>query len=119
MITFILLKTTNWGLYAVAGVSVCLATVRNLLFTVPYGAYCLKQKWYTFYPTVIRGVSFVVICSVVGICIKNNIEVSGWIGLILVASLVLVVSVVIGSFLILSKNDRKYVYNVVRKRMVK
>lgn len=55
IIVYILLKTTNLGIFAIAGVSSIIAVVRNFAFTFPYAAKCVKQKWYVFYGLSLRA----------------------------------------------------------------
>lgn len=54
IVVVILVKVTNWGLYAVAGISSILFTVRYLLFNPLYASYVLKERWYIFYSTILK-----------------------------------------------------------------
>lgn len=118
-IVFVLLKTTSLGIYAVAGVSTIVATIRNLAFTIPYGAHCLGQKWYTFYPAVFRSVVFVAITTGVGYLFKMTIPFGGWIGLFVLAAVVVLLAMGIGMFVMLNKADRKYVIQKLKNRRKK
>lgn len=119
IITFILLKTTSLGIYAVAGVSTIVSIVRNLVFTVPYGAICLNKKWYTFYPDVVRPVTLVGVSSLLGILVNRMFEFSGWIGLILFVIIIVSITCTIGAFVILNHNDRVYIINTLIDRRKK
>lgn len=112
IIVFVLLKTTDLGLFAVAGVSSFVLIVKNAVFIVPYAARCLDQKWYVFYPDMFRPVLFVLITSTLGYVVKCIIPFSGWIGLIILGTIVGVVSLLIGTFVVLDKKDR---YNIISK----
>lgn len=116
IIVFILLNTTDLGIYAVAGVSTVVATIRNLVFTIPYGAYCLGQKWYTFYPAVFRSVAFVAVSVVVGYVIKPWITLGGWLGFIALVAVVLLITLFIGAFIMLNKADRLYLIQKIKSR---
>ena len=116
---FILLKTTNLGIYAVAGVSSIVATIRNLVFTIPYSARCLNQKWYIFFPAVIRPVIFVIISVVLGYIVKLVVPFGGWIQLILLGIVVMIISLLVGIFVILNKTDREYLKSKLSKRRAK
>jgi O-antigen/teichoic acid export membrane protein len=118
-LVFLLLKTTNLGIYAVAGVSTCLSIIRNLVFTAPYGARCLNQKWYIFYPSIARPVIFVLISTFICFIFKMFLPFSDWGGLFLLAVISCVVSVILGYFVILNKNDRKVILSKVRRKDVK
>ena len=115
LIVFILLKTTSLGIYAVAGVSTVLSIIRNLAFTAPYGARCLKLKWYAFYPDIARPVIFVIISVAIGYVIKQFVTFSGWLGLIAQAALIGAIAVFIGLFIMLSKAERKIVLSKFKR----
>lgn len=114
--TYCLLKTTSLGVFAVAGVSTVISIIRNLFFTVPYGAKCLNLKWYTFYPDVIRPVIFVLISSLANIHIVNYISGSGWFNLILCSAITVAISSVFGLFIILNKKDREFLVSKLKKK---
>ncbi len=114
-LVFILLKTTDLGLYAVAGVSSAIAILKNIFVIVPYAAHCLKQKWYVFYPDVFRPVLFVFACSAIGFLIKYVFPFTGWIRLFLLAGTMVLISVVIGGFIVLNKQDRNFVMSKIRR----
>ena len=115
IIVFVLLKTTSLGIYAVAGVSTVLSIIRNLAFTAPYGARCLNLKWYTFYPDIARPVIFVIISVAIGYIINYFIAFSGWCGLVSEAAIIGVISIAIGLFVMLSKNERKIIISKFKK----
>ena len=119
LVVFILLKTTNLGIYAVAGVSTVLAIIRNLVFTVPYGAMCLKIKWYSFYSDVIRNVLFVAISCVPCLLIASLIKEGGWLSLIALGIIVVSISAFLGYFIILNKNDRALVNGIIKSKILK
>ena len=119
LVVLILLKTTDLGIYAVAGVSTVLAIIRNLVFTVPYGAICLKIKWYSFYPDVIRNILFVVISSLPCLLIESLIKEGGWLSLIALGIIVVSVSAFLGYFIILNKKDRALVNGIIKSKILK
>lgn len=118
-ITFILLKTTDLGIFAVAGVSTVISIIRNLCFTVTYGARCLNLKWYAFYPDIFRPVIFVIIAVAICEVLKCFTCFSGWIGLIILGFLTGIISLILGYFIILNFNDRQYVNNILKRRFKK
>lgn len=118
IVTYLLLKTTSLGLYAVAGVSTCISIIRNIFFTVPYGAYCLKKKWYTFYPDVIKPLILVIISSLLGMILNKCFDFEGWFGLIFLVIITVMISFVIGFYVILNKDDRKYFLKKFKRRNI-
>lgn len=85
VIVTLLLKNTNWGIYAIAGVSVVLGILRDSTVLPLYGAKCLNQKWYVFYPSILKACTTVVILTLTFNSIKfyfyNN---NNWINLIII-----------------------------------
>lgn len=123
-ITFILVKTTNLGIYAIAGVSTCVMIIKNIVFIVPYAAKCLKMKWYAFYSEVLRSVLFVVVSSVVCQLLINVVFVKifdkiTWLTFFVSAGFVVIVSVSIGLFVILKKQERTMVFDMIKRRINK
>lgn len=115
IIVFILLKTTNLGIYAVAGVSTSISIIRNLAFTAPYGARCLKLKWYAFYPDVFKPVAFVVVTSLPCYFLNSVITDINLISLIIIGLLSLCVSIIVGYFIILNKSDRMVIFETINE----
>lgn len=55
---FLLLKYTNWGGYVVVGTTTVIMLFINIVTNPLYMSYCLKVKWYSFYPTIGRYIVF-------------------------------------------------------------
>ena len=109
VLVFFLLKWTSLGIYAVAGVSTTLGILRLLVFTIPYGAICLGQKWYVFYGDVIKPVIFAILASVVCLLVLQAYPSGGWIFLCGKAVITVTISVLIGYYVILSKLERNII----------
>lgn len=123
-ITFILVKTTELGVYAIAGVSTCVMIIKNLVFIVPYAAKCLNFKWYAFYSEILRCVLFVALSSVVCQFLINEILVkvfntTTWLTFFMSASIVVIVSFSIGLFVILKKRERTMLFDMIKRRINK
>lgn len=118
LITFVLLKTTNLGLYAVAGVSTVIMILKNLFLIVPYAAKCLSLKWYAFYPEVIKQIIFVVLGYVSGYFIVSFVNIGhNWTNLIVCSVVTGLLSLGIGYYVILNKNDRKILVGLIESKM--
>ena len=119
MIVFILLKNTSLGIYAVTGVSTALGILRILVFTVPYGAICLGQKWYTFYIDVFKPVLFTIVASGVCVCALKNYPSGGWLLLCEKGVITVTISVLIGYYAILSERERNAVSSKIIEKLRK
>ena len=78
IIVVILIKYTNLGLYAVAGVSSILFIVRYLIFNPVYAAYVLKTKWYTFYGTIGKNILCLLLLTVIYKLISKYVILMNW-----------------------------------------
>ena len=106
VVVLALLNFTDWGIYAVAGVSTIITILRNLTIIIPYSAKCLGMKWNAFYADAFRPVLFTLVSSAVGMLLIKAIPYGGWFGFLMCAALTGSVSSVIGLFIILNKSDR-------------
>lgn len=118
-IVIALLHFTDWGIYAVAGVSSVCSLIRQLFYTIPYSAKYLNMKWHTFFPDI--GIMFcnVAVVSFIGLVIQNYFPVAGWITLLVNSVVTAAIGFIIGYFIILNKSERKAVAGMVRRKMLK
>lgn len=115
-IVFILLETTNLGLYAIAGVSTVLGLLRNLIFTPIYASKCLELKWTTFYSDIFTGLFSIASISLVAFASRLVFTIDSYLSLIGVGVLVGIVALIMNFFIILKKDDRKLVLDKVLRR---
>lgn len=72
------------GVYAVAGISSLLMSIRAVTFMPIYSAKILNRKWTTFYSSIIRGwIAFAVVITLF-IIVSSLITIQSWISLIVV-----------------------------------
>ncbi len=114
----ILLKNTDLGVYAVAGVSSIISVIRNFVFTAPYTAKLLKLKWYTFYYDVVFSLVCCIINAAVGLVIRNFVDISNWFALVLVATLTAVLSLIFEVIIAIDRKEWKKIkeYMINKKR---
>ena len=115
-IVFILLKTTNLGLYAIAGVSTALGLLRNLIFTPIYASKCLELKWTSFYGDIFTGLFSIASISLVGVASRFVFTIDSYLSLVGVGILVGIIALIMNFFVILKKSDRKIVLDKVLRR---
>ena len=118
-IVFVLIRTTGFGVYAVAGVSTSLAILKNLIFVFPYAAKCINAKWYTFYIPAFRGVFCCFLT--IGICyiFKAVIPVDSWVSLFSAGALSGLTGFIANSFIVLKKSERKMLFDKVSKKLLR
>lgn len=111
LIVYILLKTTNLGIYAVVGVSTFLSIIRNLIYTLPFGAKYLEFDWKVFFPEIFKSLISVIINVVIGYIIKFIFVPSTWFELLLVGVLLCIISFVINCLVSFTKEEIKNLLN--------
>ena len=116
VLVFALLKFTNLGLYAIAGVSSVLLTLRILIFVPMYAAYSLKKNIFTFYPPLIRGMILNVILTVLFGVTAKFIQPGNIISFILWVGVSAITGYIIGVLVMFKKEDFKKFSQMLKKR---
>lgn len=117
LIVIILLKTTDLGIYAVAGVSSVLSVIRNLVFTFPYGAKCMKQDWYVLYLPAFRTAFSVVLVSLVCLIFRYLFVIDTWVELIGFGVISGIIGLGLNVMIIFSKDEKKYLVAVAKSKL--
>lgn len=106
LLVYIALKMTNWGLYAVVGISCILSIIRNLAYTLPFGAVYIGLPWYSFFPEIIKSGFCVIVNVIVGMIINYFWYPSSWISLLTIGMLFCIISLVINYIIFVNKETR-------------
>lgn len=114
---FLLLETTNLGVYAIAGVSTFYGILRNLIFTPIYAAKCLKVKWYTFYGDILLGLVSIGAICLTALPFQLFIEIDGWIKLFAVGIAAGILALAVNFLIVLRKNERRMVLDMIKKKL--
>lgn len=117
VIVIVLLKTTNLGLYAVAGVSSVVSILRNLIITVPYTARILSLKWYTFYKDVIISMAC---CSLNGVACWAMLKIiipTSWGAMAASVVCACVVSLFVDCLLLLNLTERRNIVDKLKRKL--
>ena len=117
IVVFILLKTTNWGIWVIVGTSAIQGLIRNSLFTPSYGAICLGKKWSTFFPTMFRGIAGVLVVIAIGLLYRNIFNVNSWISFLLSGVVVCLLSLIANSFFMLKQSERGYLIKTIKNKV--
>jgi len=116
-LTYIVLKTTDLGLIAIAGVSVILVVLRNVVLFLPYGAKCVGAPWYTFFPDLLLNIADVIVAIIICIFLKKILIIKyTWINFFIVAVIAATVVLIINFFVILRKEERYYFISAVQRK---
>lgn len=117
IIVLILLNVTNLGVYAVAGTSTLLTVFRNLFFTFPYAARCIRQKWYVLYFPAFKSSFSVLIVSLVCLIFKKLFIIDTWYELLGFGVMSGIIGVILNIMIILSKNEKKYILSFLKRKL--
>lgn len=114
IIVLLITKFTDYGIYAIVGVSVAMTIARNLLVLIPYAAYLLGLKWNYFYKNVGISLLCFIITSLICIPISLLGIMNSWLGLTISVIVSLVLAYPLCSIVILGKNDT---INIIKQLM--
>jgi len=115
-IVYLLLKTTDLGIYAIAGVSSILLVLRYLFFVPMYAAHNLKLPLRTFYKTIIRGLICSLIIFAYMYIIHSIVSINTWIELIGVAIIAGLSAECIVLFSIFNKQERGQAWQTIKQK---
>jgi len=114
---FLLLKFTDLGLYAIAGVSSVLLSLRILFFVPMYAAHSLKKSLFSFYPPLIRGMVLNIILTALFGFISQFVVKGSFISFGICVLISGIIGYIIGIFVMFKKEEIvKMVSSVKNKR---
>lgn len=110
--TFAFLKLTNYGVYAIAGVSTFYGLLLPFVFQMPYAAYCLELKQLTFFPLMLRSLVTFGALLLFGFGMSLFMIPATWIELILACGLLGLVGVGVIYFIYFTHEERTHILSV-------
>ena len=117
LVVFILLKTTNLGIWAIALTGAVQGGLRNALFTPIYGARCIGQKWHALFPCMFKAICGLGIVVGVGYIAKIFMPIDNWISLIITMGSVAIVATLLNLAIIFNKSERLYLKNIILSKI--
>lgn len=114
IVVLILLKTTNLGIFAVAGVSSLTSMIRDLIYAPIYAAKCLNISKLTFYDIIMKYVIFTSVLILSNFLLCSFIDKSSWIGLILSGIVCVIVSIIYVYIILLDEDEQLFIKNKIR-----
>ena len=104
--TFICLKFTDLGVYAIVGVSSVYGIIRNLTFTPIYAAKCLGLPIRTFYPTILKNLLTISVLVIIDLIVKHFIYPTSWMLLLVNGIIDLTLGIIITVFISFGRKER-------------
>ena len=103
-------------IYSIVITTTIITTVTSMITNPPYMAYCLKLKWYTFYPMLLINIIGSVIMTVLFSFVAKAIAPSTWVGLIVTACILSIFGLGIYFIFVFSNKERKYIINMIKRK---
>lgn len=116
LLVFVLLKFTKLGVLTIPIASMCTLIIKNITFTPMYAAFCLGQKLYIFHKNLLLGCSSCLCVMLISCVCRYFVASDTWISFITSGALVSTISLFLCLFIFLSKQERVYIINIVKKR---
>lgn len=117
LIIFILLKTTDLGVFSIVIVSALLGLARNIVFNAPYAARCIGQRYSVFYREMF--LSFLMLAASCGVCraISRVAAIDSWLSLVAVGGTASCAMALTVAMIILTPDQRKFLLMKIFKRI--
>lgn len=117
ILVFVLVKITSWEIYAVAGVSSVISTVRILVFTPIYASHSIGAAFTTFYKPLMRGLLSNAIMVGIFCVIKGLFIIGNWRSFIMVCGLAGCVGYLIVFMTIFNQEEKKKAIDYFKKKI--
>ena len=114
LIVFVLLNTTNLGIYAIAGISVVINLLRMNLYTIPYSAKYLDVNCKPFFLHEIKCVLDTILICAICFGLLSFIHVNSWPLFIVKGLIVTLVCFFTNYYLFLNKEERKIILKKIK-----
>lgn len=109
LIVIALVKNTELGVYAVAGVSKIVGAIINLTYLPIYACSCLEINKRTFYPLIARYIVVLVTCQVIfSVVSRLFVNSVSWGGFVVQGIFLGILGAIINFILLLNKEERTY-----------
>ncbi len=119
LVTFICLKTTEAGIYAVVIVSLVGSIIVALGYHLPYAAKYIGLPWYTFFPEIVKSIiSLIVVCGV-GFCVNGLLNMNTWTMWFFGAITTAVIGFIIDFCWMLNREEKNRLLCFVKKKLKK
>lgn len=112
----ILVKYSSLGIYSIVLTTTVIMLFINLVTNPIYMTYCLKVKWFTFYPTLLRTVISCVCMTASFILIANVLNPHTWVTFLLTAGLCGVLGCIIHLILVFSKDEKMQLLRIAKNK---
>ena len=117
--TVILLKTTNLGVYAIAGVSSIYWILKVIFFNTTNAAKNLRINRKTFFIQFFKNMFCFIIVTLLFVTIKGRLQLDTWKTFIFSITATGIIGYILSFVLIFSKEEKKNILNIFKKAFLK
>ena len=114
LIVIVMVKYTNYGLYAIAGISPAISLIRNIVYTLPFSAKYINQKRTVFFTQIFKSFINVMIFVCVGFTVGKFINSTSWLFLGVKGLMVVLFGTILSFYIVLNKEERKEIQNMIK-----
>ena len=114
--TIVFIRFTNFGIFAVAGVSSVAAIIKNMAFMLPVTSILLGFKWNQFYSQVGTSILSSLTIIAIGTLLRHFVVVDSWLMFFLVSAVIGALGLLFNMMIILNKDERTYFINIFRRK---
>jgi O-antigen/teichoic acid export membrane protein len=111
---FVLLKTTDLGVYAIVGVSAVMGFVRNFFFNAPLGAHCVHKKYSALWPDMFKSYACLAFCVFFCMIVNHIFDLNTWPKLILIGGGTTLFAAYVVSLMLLTASQRTAISNRIK-----
>lgn len=119
LVTYVFVRFTPLGVYAVAGVSLVGSLLVALFYHLPYSAIYIGLPWHTFFPEIGKSVVSLVLACGVGFAVNAVLTLDSWLMWFVGAAASGLISVAVNMMLILNAEERAHLLQMVRNKLKK
>ncbi len=114
--TFIVVKYTDLGVFAIAGISSIYSILRNLVITIPYVSRLVGKKWFYFYKDVGISLFSCLVVGLISVGFRFLFLPQSWLALVLACALSVIIALVANAFVLLNKEQRSQLLSKIIKK---
>lgn len=106
----------QYGMYIIVGTSTILTIIRQLIIILPYTAKLLNQHWAIFYKNILQTLCCCAMNGLLSYVVMSLSPINGWLSFLLDGTIIAILAICLEGYLLLNKNERKKVLQLIRKK---
>ena len=114
---FLTYRFTDLGVYAVPLGQMILFILNKVLFVGIYSAHCLKEKWYIFYPAIIKNLISAAIIFGISYFVNSIFDPETWLGLVSECAALGIISLCINAVIVFKPSGVKNIWMTVNQHI--